>query len=146
MNLLKETLVSRLVNATAAGTTNITPAHGVDMSNYDGVLFICAMGALTATQVTKLKAQQSNDDGVSDAYADIAGAETAAAADADGNKLLILDVYKPLKRYVLPIVERATANAAIDSVTAIQYRGRRLPPQDSPVGSGTSQSLFVVGS
>ena len=146
MQLLEESLVSRLVNATVAGTTNITPQHGVDMSNFDGVLFVCLMGTLTAGQVTKIKAQQSNDDGVADAYADITGAETAAAADGDGNKVLILDVYKPLKRYVLPIVERATQNAVIDGLIAVQYRGRRLPPQGTPVGSGTSQSLAVLGS
>jgi hypothetical protein len=129
MHLSDGVRVTRVVNATAAGTTDVN-GTGVDMTadgGYDGVLFVAMFGALTATQVTKLKAQSSSDDGSSDSYADIAGSATDALADGDGNDCLMLDVIRPPERYIRPVVDRGTANAVIDGVIAIQYRGRDLP-------------------
>lgn len=130
--------VSRPVNATAAGTTAIN-GTGYDMQDFEGIVFICAMGTLTATQVTSLKAQGSADNSV---WADISGATTAAAADGDSNKVLLLDVYRPQQRYVRPVVNRATANAVIDGVVAIQYGPKKAPTTQS---SDVSQSAGVLG-
>ena len=93
---------------------------------YDGVLFIAMFGALTSTQETSLKAQQSSDNDA-DTYADLDGAHTPDLADGDGNKCLVLDVFRPAERYVKPVVVRGTANAVIDGVVAILYRGRQRP-------------------
>lgn len=124
--------ISRVINATAAGTTDIT-SSAVDMGadgGYDGVLFIALFGTLTATQVTKLKAQQSSDDAAADAYADLEGSSTGPLADADSNKMLALDV-KPTERYVKCVVDRGNANAVIDGVIAIQYRGNGPTSHDA---------------
>ena len=120
--LNEETKVIRVINATAAGST---PINGtvIDMQNWDGVRFIAALGALTATQVTNLKAQQGAAANGSDA-ADIVGAVTGNAADGDSNKVLLLDVCEPTGRYVRCVLGRATALAVVDGVTAEQYRGR----------------------
>lgn len=120
LSLLKGCKVTRLINSTAAGTSVIN-GTGLDMTGFDGVLFIGSFGALTATQVTSLKAQQSSDNGSSDAYDDLAGTNVGPMADGDGNKMLLLDILRPRKRYVRPVVVRGTANAVIDSVVAIQY-------------------------
>jgi hypothetical protein len=117
--------VSRQLNAVAAGTTSQN-GSGVDMQGWDGVVFICAIGTLTATQVTSLKAQGDTAAGFGTA-ADIAGTSTGPYADADGNKLLVLDIYRPIKRYIRPVVVRGTANAVIDGVIAIQYKGAKSP-------------------
>lgn len=127
--LLEDVRFSRPINATAAGTTDIN-GTGVDMQadgGYDGILFVLAVGALTASQVTKLLAQSSTDDGSADAYVAILNSTTASFADADGNKLAVLDVFRPPERWVRPVVDRATANAAVDGVIAIQYRGKKRP-------------------
>lgn len=119
----------RASNAVAAGSTD-SNGTGVDMQadgGYDGVMFVALLGTLTANQVTTLKAQVSSDDGSSDTYADLANSQTSAAADDDDNQCLVLDVYQPPERYVRPVVERATANAVIDGVLAILYRGRSKP-------------------
>ena len=134
LNLGKSTKVSRPINSTTAGLTAIN-GSAVSMAGFDAIMFICAMGALTATQVTKLKAQGGALSDGSDA-ADITGAATAAAADADSNKLLVLDVVRPQYAYVRPVVVRGTANAAIDGVIAIQYNiacRSPLQTQDSTV-------------
>jgi len=125
LNLLKNIKVTRVLNAVAAGTTDQNSSI-LDMQGFDGVLFIAAFGTLTATQVTSLKAQQGAASDLSDA-ADLAGTATGPLADADGNKLLCLDVYRPQERYVRCVVDRGTANAVIDGVIAIQYAGSKLP-------------------
>lgn len=119
--------VIRVLNATAAGSTDITTAAAVDTKGYEGVAFLGAFGALTATQVTSMKAQQSSDNGVADGFSDLAGTKLGPLADADGNKLLLLDVFRPQKRYVKPIINRATANAVVDGVFAILYGAREEP-------------------
>lgn len=141
--LLEDIKIKRVMNAVAAGTSSQT-GSAVDMAQdggYDGVLFVAMFGALTATQVTSLKAQQSADDGSADSYADLDGAETAALEDTDGNKCLVLDVFRPAERYVKPTIVRGTANAVIDGMLAILYRGRQRPSlQDTTV----AQALAVV--
>jgi hypothetical protein len=81
MELVK---VVRVSNAVAAGVTNINCTH-VDMTGFDGVEFIAALGALTATQVTAMKAQMGAAANDSD-MADITGAATAAMADGDSKQ------------------------------------------------------------
>lgn len=124
--LLPNTRYIRSINATAAGITDIN-GTGVDTQGYEGVLFIASLGTLTATQVTSLKAQHSKDDGSADAYVDATGAATGNAADADSNKLLVLDVRNPQRRYVRPVLKRATANAVVDGVVAILYSTKKAP-------------------
>jgi len=138
--LLDEIKITRVSNAAAAGTSDVN-GTGVDMQGFDGVLFVAAVGTLTATQVTTLKAQSSTDDGSTDAYADISGAVTAALADGDSNKLLVLDVHHPSERYVRPVLDRGTANAVLDGIIAIQYRaGSRPTSNGSTVSSAVGYS------
>ncbi len=134
-NLTYEVKTVRIMNAVAAGTSDQT-SSALDTQGYEGVRFIALFGALTATQVTSIKAQQSSDDGSSDAYSDIAGSGSAALDDADGNQMLILDIYQPQKRYLKLVVDRGTANAVIDGVIAELYRPRVMPvTADSSVSS-----------
>lgn len=124
--LTDEIKIDRVMNAVAAGTTDQN-GTGLDMSGYDGVVFIASFGALTANQVTLLKAQQSDDDGSTDSYGDLEGTATTALADTDGNKQLVLDIVRPRKKWVRPVIDRGTANAVIDGITAIRYRARSVP-------------------
>lgn len=140
-NLSKQVNIVRSINATAAGTSAINGTH-VDMEGWDSVVFICLMGTLTATQVTSLKAQNGSQSNDSD-QADITGAVTPNAADADSNKALVLEVYRPQKRYVRPVVNRGTANAVIDGVVAIQYQGDKLPP--AALDTTISQLFTALG-
>lgn len=124
-NLLSEIEVQSVMNAVAAGTSDQNSSV-VDMQNFDGVLFIAKFGTLTATQVTQIKAQQGQQSDLSDA-ADLVGTLVGPMADADSNKMLLLDIYRPRERYVRCVVDRGTANAVIDSVVAVKYKGRKLP-------------------
>jgi hypothetical protein len=140
-NLAMNINVVRVVNAQVAGLTAFTGTH-VDMSGWDNVVFIAGVGALSATQVTALKAQNGALANDTD-QADIAGAITPAMGDGDSNKLLILEINRPLLRYVRPVINRATANAVIDFCIAIQYSGDKLPPL--PLDGTVSKLLAAVG-
>jgi hypothetical protein len=125
MNLSPNVKVTRVVTAQAAGTSAVNGTV-LDMQGFDGVVFVASFGALTATQVTSLKAQDGATANLSDA-ADLAGSLTGPLADADGNRSLVLEICKPAKRYIRPVINRATANAVIDSVVAIQYASSKSP-------------------
>ena len=145
-NLAREVSGVRVLNAQAAGATNVNATH-VDMQGFDGVLFIMGVGALTATQLTALKAQGGALANDTD-QADLVGAVTPNLADGDSNRLVFLDVYRPNQRYIRAVALRATANAVIDFVIAIQYRGLKLGQgtTGSPALDATLKSVTVVAS
>lgn len=124
-NLIKTT---RVMNAVAAGTTDQNSAS-LDMANFEGVRLTALFGTITVNAVTSIKAQQSDDDGVADAFSDLAGSAIAVAAD-DDNQAAVLDIWRPQKRYVRLVIDRGTANAVIDGVLAEQYGARKLPTTD----------------
>lgn len=136
MNLSRHGKVTRVSNAVAAGTTDIN-ASSVDMQGYDSVTFYYLFGAITATAVTSCKAQQSSDDAVADAFADLTGT-SITVADDDDNQVVVLEVDRPRERYVRPVVDRGTANAVLDGIIAVQTKA-----QVEPV---THDSTTVVGS
>ena len=138
--LLEGVKITRVSNAVAAGTT-VVNCSSVDMLGFEGVLFVVLAGTLTANQVTDLKAQQSSDDASSDDFTDLVG-QPGPMDDDDDNQALALNVHRPMKRYVRPVVERATANAVIDGVIAIQYGPDNKPTvQDVATVAG---SLTIV--
>jgi hypothetical protein len=124
MQISQNVKVVKVMNAVAAGTTSQN-GSSVDMQGFDGVMFIAHLGTLTTSQVTKLQAQGSDDNSTFAAFS--TDAVTAAMADADSNKVLVLDVFRPVHRYVRPTVERGTANAVINSVIAILYSSDKEP-------------------
>ena len=124
-----EQKILRVMNAVAAGTTDQTTSV-VDMTadgGWESAEFVAAFGTLTAGQVTKMKIQQSSDDGVADAYSDLAGSLTASLADGDSNKFIRYEVLAPEKAYLKAVLDRGTQNAVIDGVFVILRRGRKLP-------------------
>lgn len=125
LQLSSQTKFIRVSNAVAAGTTDVTPSAGVDMTGFDSVCFFVLFGTITASAVTSIKAQQSSDDGSSDAYSDLE-ASSVTVADTDDNKIAWIDIHKPGKLYVLPIVDRGTQNAVVDGIFAVLYNARDM--------------------
>lgn len=136
MNLLAGSAIDILHTGAVAATTDITDAQSVDMAGYDGAIFIAQLGALSASQVTNLQIQGANAD---TGHADLVGAVTANAADADSDKLLVVDVVKPVQRYLKPMLNRATGNAVLDGIICIRYRASKAPvTQGADVISGVT--------
>ena len=127
----------RAVNATVAGTTAIN-GTGVDMLSsfggpFDCICFVAGVGTLTATQQTILKAQGSTDNATwTGTGGDLLASHQGPPPDADSNKLLVLDIFRPQFRYVRPVVSRGTANAVVDFVLGILYNAHSLPITTQP--------------
>lgn len=131
---------TRVSNAVAAGSTDVNTT-GVLMTGYESILFITAFGTLTANAVSGCHLEGSDDDGSTDAYSALEGSGITIADDKD-NGLVLVECVKPLKKYIRLVVDRATANAVIDSVVALQYNARKEPVTQpaSVVGSGVTYS------
>lgn len=141
MQLSKHVKLQRVENAVAAGTTAVE-TDVVDVAEFEGVLFVIAMGAITAGAVTSAKAQQGAASDLSDA-ADLEGTSVTIADDAD-NKLVYVDVKNPRERYVRCVVSRATQNAVIDGITAILYGPRVVPTTHDSATVATGESHVAV--
>ncbi len=138
MNLLKNCKMTVVEAAATAGTSTLT-TDVLDMTGYEGVMFIALTGDVTDTSVLTLtvKANSANSTSsptpvtqkASDAF-------TASATSAD-SKVIAVDVYKPTLRYVFAELTRATANAVIGGIIAIQYEPNYKP---------TSQDATVIAS
>lgn len=129
-NLLKNVKVTRVLAAQADGT-GTQSGDILDMSGYEGVMFIAKFDDVDDTAVLTLQAQQDELNAAGGmATLDDSATYTAGATDADDD-LLVIDIHKPLKRYVRAQVVIATANAITAGVIAIQYGGAK-DPQTQP--------------
>lgn len=135
VNMLPNVKVTRVMNAVAAGSDN-QDSSILDMQGYDGVVFVAAFGTITSGAVTALVAQQ-NSASATEGMTSLEGA-SVSVADDDDNKIAIVDVHRPRKRYVRAVVERGTQNAVIDGVIAIQYRGSKMPIANALAALATS--------
>ncbi|MGL4296277.1 MAG: hypothetical protein ACRCTG_11215 [Aestuariivirga sp.] len=122
--LSDEIKITKLANATAAGTTAINSAV-VDMAGYDGCLFLTNAGAIVGGGVQSLKVQQDTVVGMGTA-ADLAGTGITVADD-DDNQAFWIDVKRPRERFLRLVISRATQNSDWGAIWAFQYRGRSLP-------------------
>lgn len=100
----------------SAAQTTVT-GNTIDTAGYEDVTIIANLGAITATGVPTLKAQQGDANDGSDG-ADIAGS-AVAGTDADGNKSLAIEIHRPKQRYITPVLTRATANIAVNNIIVI---------------------------
>lgn len=122
------TKLQRVLNAVAAGTS-VQTSSAVDLAGFEGVRFIVSLGVGSASSVGQVKASQCATSGGS--YADILGSlGTAFTATTDDNKVWVLDIYRPTKRFVKCIVNRATGNTVIDGVVAELYGPRTQATTD----------------
>ena len=137
LSLLQEAKFDKVLVATVAGDTDTLTGDIVDLQDCDSVLGIAILGDVASTAVVTLKAYTGDVATLTDgAYEAVTATVTATATSAD-NKLLVLDIVKPGKRYVRFDVVRATANAVVDGVIAARYNFRVAP---------TTQPADVVNS
>lgn len=136
-NFSKENKISQCVTTTegAAGTSAIN-GSSVDMSGFEEVTFVVPFGAIVSGAATSIKAQGSNDNST---FTDLEGT-SQTIADTDDNKTFYINVVKPTYRYVRPVVSRATQNATVGGVVAIQSDARSIPVSH---GTNVSGELHV---
>jgi hypothetical protein len=145
MNLSKSIKVTVVEAAAAAGTSELV-TDVLDMQGYEGVMFLALTGDVTDTSVLTLTAKANSANSVSSPTPitqKATDAFTASATTAD-SKVLLVDVYKPTLRYVFASLTRATANAVVGGIIAIQYCAKNKPTSHdasviaSALGTGVS--------
>jgi hypothetical protein len=126
MNLGKNVKVTVVVPplADGQGTSNST---GLDMSGFDGVLYIGTMGVITGSGTNTLTAQDSADNSTFSAIATPSAIASTCNASASTNCAMVLNVHKPLKRYQRVALVRGAANSIGAGVIAIQYTAKEAP-------------------
>lgn len=137
-NLLKDVKITVVEAAAAAATTELV-TDVLDMSGYEGVMFIALTGDVTSASVLTLTVKANSANSVSSptpVTQKASDAFTAGASDAD-SKAIVVDVYKPPLRYVFGSLTRADQNAIVGGIIAIQY-GAHMKP--------TSQAASVIAS
>lgn len=103
---------------TAAGTTTID-STALDMTGFEGVLWIVRFGTPAANN--NIRAQSDVVIGMGTA-ADLTGTlVNSATVNAHS-----LDLFRPIKQFVRVRTTRGTSST-IDTVVAIQYKPRNLP-------------------
>jgi len=140
LSIVKNCVVTRVSNAVAAGTSDVN-STSVDMSLYEGVAFIVEFGAITSTAVTSVKAQGSVDNST---WYDLESTGMTVADD-DDNQVFVREVLASQYQYVRCVVDRGTANAAIDSIVAIQTGPKFLPVTQPATTTGDVQYAPKAG-
>ena len=129
MNFLKNNKIQEVLAPIALASATDSNSDRLDMSGYEGVIFILPITDSVDTGVATLTIEQNtadSDTGMAALSGAVATA-TSAANDDLNNTLLIVEVYRPLERYVQGVVTSATANIAYGSMVAIQYGARYVP-------------------
>jgi hypothetical protein len=129
MNLTKNMKIMEVGAPVAAASNTDGNSDRIDMSGWEGVVFICPVTDSVDTGVATMKVEQNTADSDT-GMAALSGATATATSGADddlNNKLLVVDVYKPRERYVQAVRTSATANIAFGNVIAILYNGKIAP-------------------
>ena len=119
MNLSVNVKITKVKAHTAATTGTIT-GDEIDMSGYEGVVFLTNFG--TANAGNYIKAQQDTVTGMATA-ADLEGTKVVALV---GGGMIGIDLYKPLERFVRCIGIIGTSST-LETIWAIQYAGTKCP-------------------
>jgi hypothetical protein len=131
-NLLNNVMVTTVLGEVAAGQA-ANASSILDMSGYQGVMFIAKLSDSVANGgVATLKVQQNTANSTS-GMADLTGTVTHTDDDDADDDLLILDVVNPNERYVRAVLTTATADIGISGIVAIQYGAL-----DVPITQGTT--------
>lgn len=124
MNLGKDIKITTCLDYTNLSTT---PREGatVDMLGYDGIMAIMTCAAIAGSSVGDIHFETATDSGFSGGT-DLKGT-ALVTADNDDNQIFVIEVYKPLERWIRAVVTKDASNTIAESVIYIQYKGIKRP-------------------
>lgn len=143
MHGITDNLEFRVVGAAvAAGSSIDSNSTIIDMADYEAVGFITNISDSVATGVATLKIEQSdtNADGGMTAVTGASASATCAVNDDINGTALLVELFKPNKRYVQAVRTSATANIAYGEVIAV-LKPKRLP---ATKGATIAASAYVA--
>lgn len=145
MQLTNDVKITVVSPAAAAAQTAINSSV-LDMSGYEGVMFIALLGDVTATSVLTLTAKGNTANSVSSPTPITQKATAAFTADATSadSKALVVDVYKPAMQYMFANLTRTTADAIVGGIIAIQYKANNKPTTNDASVIASALALGVL--
>jgi hypothetical protein len=146
-NLLSNMKIDAVGALVAAALNTDLRTTIVDMSGYDGVLWIAEIAVTANTAVATFVAEGAAVN-VAGSMVALTGA-TCTVTDAGGaaynNSLLVIDVYRPLLRFQCAHRYSTIANVTFGPVIAIRYRGKSFPITQTATITGVVASAAVQG-
>ena len=119
--------ITKVKDHSAAGTSDVV-SDIIDMQGYEGVVFITSLGTAASGNYIVCQGNTVNSTG---GMADLASTKiTSGTSDED----LVEDLLHPQFRYIQATVTRGTSSTC-ESIWAIQYGARRLPPTNTISGT-----------
>jgi len=122
MNLSNEVKITKVKAGQATATTEVS-SDAIDMSGYEGVIFMASIA--TANAGNYLKVEQGKDANFTE-HEDVKGSKVVPPKDAE---VAFVDIYKPAQsqgKYLRAAIVR-TATTVTGDIYAIQYNGRNKP-------------------
>ena len=137
-NLLNNCEVVRVSND-GVGTASATPTKGtiIDMFGFESVMFVAAMADVVNLSEVDLKAAGADEDDTAEMVLFTGTAGGVADATSFDNKLVVLDLVRPGKRYIEAQLFHVDQNAPFDGIFAIKY---------NPLHKPTTQGATVAAS
>lgn len=122
--------ITKVSDHSAAGTSAVD-SSAVDMTGYDGVLFVTSFGTANANNTVKLAVSATSGG----SYADLAGTSVASgSSDEDVWIDMTGGVADAAKPFVRLTAARGTSST-LESIYAIQYKARSLKQTNSVTGT-----------
>lgn len=148
MNLSKNVKVTQVLGYYAAGVT-ARKADIIDMTNYDGVMFIYEFGTIieAGTLDCYVGGDAANNTATMTRLLTTTAHTVTAANAALTQSCVVVDIYQPdpvLHRYLEAVADPSDQNAVILGITAIQYNGR-VHPDTQPASTLKSTFLQTPG-
>lgn len=141
--LIDNVVIAEVLAPVAAASSTDSNSDILDMSGFEGVIFIVPITDSAATGVATLNVQENTANSDSGMTTVDSATETCTANDDINNTLLIVAIHKPLERYIQGNVTSATANIAFGNMIAIKYGAKKLPITDDSSVSDVDQSVGV---
>ena len=132
-NLLAASAADYAGVAVAAASNTDSNSSIFDMAGFDGIMFLTTITDCVSGGVATLTLEGNtvnSDSGMATITGAVATATSAGNDDMNG-KLLIVDCYRPSKRYVQGVRTSATQNIAFGEILAIRYRAHSQPVSQS---------------
>jgi hypothetical protein len=111
--------------AYASGTSSRTGTV-IDMSGWDGALFIVVNATIAGSAVGDMHLVAGTTSSLTDSTDDVEGSAVAIIA-GESDTIKVIDYYKPVYRYATAVITKDASHAQAESVIAIQYNGSKLP-------------------
>ncbi len=142
-NLLKNIDIREVGAPVSAATGTDENSDRIDMSGYEGAIFITSITDSVATGVATQTIQQNTVDSDSGMAAVSGGASTVTCVTNDdiNDTLLVTAIHKPLERYIQAVRTSATADIAFGSQIVILYGARKTPITQGATVSDNDQVI-----